>query len=130
MPGNDELQIPTIPDETTSEAVLRMPKKPAIELVDSRALGLHALFSLLTTLGMSFAAAMWTAWATCDVSTWVLAAAGMLTALALAFLVLAIGAYVRMNSKKHNVEVPLKSIGDFSRVVRQQYLGSFDDDDA
>jgi len=86
-----------------SGAVLRMPRKPAIELVDSRSLGVHALFSLLASLMMSFAAAMWTAYATCEVTEWVLVSAAMLSALAILFIGLAIVAYARMLSKKHNV---------------------------
>ena len=74
----------------SSEAVLRMPKKPAIELVDARVLSLHSLFALLTTIGMSFAAAVWTAYATTDASGWLLASAAILTALSLVFLGLAI----------------------------------------
>jgi hypothetical protein len=108
-----------------SEAVLRMPKKPAIELVDSRTLGLHSLFSLLTTLGASFAAALWTAFATGEENRWILAAALMFTVMSFVFLLLAIGAYCRMRSKRHNIEVPLSDIGDIgdvSRFVRQIYL--------
>jgi hypothetical protein len=110
-------------DDVYSEAVLRIPRKPAIELMDARTLSFHSLFALLTTIGMSFAAAIWTAFATSQLNWWLLTAAIMLTVLSLLFLALAIVAWCRMHSRKHNIEVPLSDIGDVSRIVRETYLG-------
>lgn len=119
-----QLRVPK-PLETGSysEAVLRMPKKPAIELVDSRLLGNHSLFGFLTTICLSFAATLWTLLCTSVFSVGLLVAAAMLSALAITFLVLAIIAWCRMRMKKYNIEVPLSEFGDLSKYVRSIYLG-------